>query len=223
MTLNKGNVNGKYWIPAECDVSIRPGWFYHKAEDDKVKTPEQLFQLYLKSVGRGANLLLNVPPDGNGLISPFDSASLVGFDKLKKEGLKNKFQFDGISFTKHTRFKYTKKLYDDNDKTFVKIKGDKQNMIKLYCKTGASVNCIVLKEFIKKGQKITDVKIAYSGWGVNDATKEIKFLSTIGNQRITTFPKIKAKYIFITLTSLKGTPVISEVAAYLIDESLIEK
>jgi alpha-L-fucosidase len=222
-TLNKGNVNGKYWIPAECDVSIRSGWFYHKAEDDKVKTPEQLFQLYLKSVGRGANLLLNVPPDGNGLITPFDSASLIGFDKLKKENFKNRFQFDGISFTKNRRFKYSKKLYDDNDKTFVKIKGDKQNMIKLYCKTGASINCIVLQEFIKKGQKITDVKIAYSGWGVTGANKEIKFFTTTGNKRIITFPKIKAKYIFITLTSLKGTPVISEVAAYLIDESLIEK
>jgi alpha-L-fucosidase len=222
-TLNNGNVNGKYWIPAECDVSIRPGWFYHKAEDDKVKTPEQLFQLYLKSVGRGANLLLNVPPDGNGLITSFDSAFLAGFDKLKKENFKNKFQFDGISFTKHARFKYRKKLYDDNNKTFVRVKGDKQNMIKLYCKTGASINCIVLKEFIKKGQKITDVKIAYSGWGVNDTTKEIKHLTTTGNERIITFPKIKAKYIFITLTSIKDTPLISEVAAYLIDESLIEK
>jgi alpha-L-fucosidase len=222
-TLNKGNVNGKYWIPAECDVSIRPGWFYHKAEDDKVKTPEQLFQLYLKSVGRGANLLLNVPPDGNGLITPFDSASLVGFDKLKKENFKNKFQFDGISFTRRKRFKYRKKLYDDTDRTFVKIKGNKQNMIKLCCKTGASINCIVLKEFIKKGQKIAGVKIGYSGRGGNGTIKEIKFLTTIGNKRIMTFPKINAKYIFITLTTLKGTPLISEVAAYLIDESLIEK
>ncbi len=66
--LNQGNINGKNWIPAECDVSIRPGWFYHKEEDDKVKTPEQLFELYLKSVGRGANLLLNIPPDRRGLI-----------------------------------------------------------------------------------------------------------------------------------------------------------
>ncbi len=76
-TLNHGNVNGKNWIPAECDVSIRPGWFYHKEEDDKVKTPEQLFTLYLKSVGRGSNLLLNVPPDREGLIDAHDSAALV--------------------------------------------------------------------------------------------------------------------------------------------------
>jgi len=46
-TLNRGNYNGKNWIPAECDVSIRPGWFYHAAEDKKVKTPQTLFELYL--------------------------------------------------------------------------------------------------------------------------------------------------------------------------------
>src|SRR5678816_1960164 len=84
-TLNHGNLNGKNWIPAECDVSIRPGWFYHKEEDEKVKTPEQLFQLYLKSVGRGANLLLNVPPDRRGMINEKDSAALVGFKHLREE------------------------------------------------------------------------------------------------------------------------------------------
>jgi alpha-L-fucosidase len=65
-TLNRGNYYGTKWMPAECDVSIRPGWFYHANEGDKIKSPQQLFELYLKSVGRGANLLLNVPPDTRG-------------------------------------------------------------------------------------------------------------------------------------------------------------
>ncbi|WP_462254567.1 alpha-L-fucosidase [Ferruginibacter sp.] len=222
-TLNAGNVNGKYWIPAECDVSIRPGWFYHKAEDDKVKTPEQLFQLYLKSVGRGANLLLNVPPDGNGLITKFDSAALVGFMKLREENFKNKFQFDGISFTKNKRFKYSKKLFDDNNQTFVRVRGSKENRIRLYYKTGAQINCIILKEFIKKGQKINSVKIEYFGWGSDAGIREVKSFSTMGSKRIITFPRINAKHIYITLTSLKAAPVVSEVEAYLIDENLIEK
>jgi alpha-L-fucosidase len=88
-TLNQGNENGRNWIPAECDVSIRPGWFYHKEEDNKVKTPEQLFDLYLKSVGRGANLLLNVPPDRRGLINENDSAALMGFRQLRDENFEN--------------------------------------------------------------------------------------------------------------------------------------
>lgn len=81
-TLNQGNRFGKTWIPAECDVSIRPGWFWHAEEDSKVKSPVELFHLYMKSVGRGASFLLNVPPDTRGLIHENDSASLVGFQQL---------------------------------------------------------------------------------------------------------------------------------------------
>jgi alpha-L-fucosidase len=80
--LNTGSESGKQWVPAECDVSIRPGWFYHAEEDSKVKTGEQLFDLYLKSVGRGSNLLLNVPPDRRGLINEKDSAALMDFKKI---------------------------------------------------------------------------------------------------------------------------------------------
>ena len=62
--LNRGDRPGTHWLPAECDVSIRPGWFYHPAEDEKVKSPDELLDLYYQSVGRGASFLLNVPPDG---------------------------------------------------------------------------------------------------------------------------------------------------------------
>jgi alpha-L-fucosidase len=65
--LQTGQPHGSVWIPAECDVSIRPGWFYHPEEDSLVKTPDQLWNIYLQSVGRGANLILNVPPDRQGL------------------------------------------------------------------------------------------------------------------------------------------------------------
>jgi alpha-L-fucosidase len=60
--LNTGAENGTHWIPAEVDVSIRKGWFYHAEEDTLVKTPQQLFDIYLTSVGRGSTLLLNIPP-----------------------------------------------------------------------------------------------------------------------------------------------------------------
>src|SRR3954452_11237815 len=73
-----GNRNGKQWIPAECDVSIRRGWFWHEAENNGVKKTPQLVNLYYKSAGRGANLLLNVPPNRDGLISSEDVASLKG-------------------------------------------------------------------------------------------------------------------------------------------------
>lgn len=77
--LNHGQRNGSHWLPAECDVSIRPGWFYHANEDQQVKTPEALTELYFQSVGRGAALLLNLPPDRRGQIHPNDCAALQGF------------------------------------------------------------------------------------------------------------------------------------------------
>jgi alpha-L-fucosidase len=73
-----GTRHGSHWLPAECDVSIRPGWFWHENENSKVKTPAQLIDLYYKSVGRGANLLLNVPPNRLGRLQEEDVNSLRG-------------------------------------------------------------------------------------------------------------------------------------------------
>ena len=68
--LQYGHPDGNQWVPAECDVSIRPGWFYHPEEDDRVKSPDQLVDLYYRSVGHNATLLLNFPVDRKGLIHP---------------------------------------------------------------------------------------------------------------------------------------------------------
>jgi len=77
-----GHRHGSHWMPAECDVSIRPGWFWHEQENAKVKTPAQLLDLYFKSTGRGASLLLNIPPDRRGLLGENDVASLRRFGEL---------------------------------------------------------------------------------------------------------------------------------------------
>lgn len=77
-----GTRHGLQWMPAECDVSIRPGWFFHEKENDRVKTPQTLFDIYLKSVGRGGSFLLNVPPDRRGLLHENDVASLRGFGSI---------------------------------------------------------------------------------------------------------------------------------------------
>jgi alpha-L-fucosidase len=74
-----GTKHGTKWMPAECDVSIRPGWFWHERETPRVKAPQLLTNLYYQSVGRGANLLLNVPPNRDGLIDPADAESLKAY------------------------------------------------------------------------------------------------------------------------------------------------
>ncbi|MEJ0103424.1 MAG: alpha-L-fucosidase [Bacteroidota bacterium] len=195
-TLNQGNINGANWIPAECDVSIRPGWFYHKEEDEKVKTPEQLFDLYLKSVGRGSSLLLNVPPDRRGLINEHDSASLIEFRKIREE-----------SFTKSTG----SKIFTGQPQT---------NVYTVKFSKPAAVNCIVIKEAIQSGQKIKSFTIRLKK--KNEIVKEIE-ATTVGRKRILSFPAAEADTIELTVTDAKSKPSLSEISAYLINEGLVEK
>jgi alpha-L-fucosidase len=77
--LQHGDPAGSVWRPAEVDVSIRPGWFHHPAEDDRVRSVDNLVELYFTSVGRNGKLLLNVPPTKDGLLHPTDVARLTGF------------------------------------------------------------------------------------------------------------------------------------------------
>jgi hypothetical protein len=82
--LQHGQPHGTVWRPGEADVSIRPGWFWHPAEDDRVRTPENLIDLYFLSVGRNAGLLLNVPPTSEGLFHPADVRSLKEFGRRRE-------------------------------------------------------------------------------------------------------------------------------------------
>jgi alpha-L-fucosidase len=219
--LNQGNYNGAKWIPAECDVSIRPGWFYHAAEDDKVKSPQQLFSLYLKSVGRGANLLLNVPPNRNGLISENDSASLAGFKMLRDESFN-----ENLLKQASTYYEFSQKDLSSNDLTFRSLDStataysiNLQNFIVLLPQA-AKVNCIVLREAIHLGQTIRKFSVVlYNG---NKVIKEISGTS-VGRKRILTFPATTITSFKVYLVDAQGNDNVSGVAAYLIDEGLVEK
>ncbi len=77
-----GDRFGNAWLPAEVDVSIRPGWFWHESQNDKVRSPENLVKIYYESIGRGASFLLNVPPDRRGLIHENDVQSMKEFRRI---------------------------------------------------------------------------------------------------------------------------------------------
>ena len=96
--LETGTRSGTHWMPAECDVSIRPGWLWHEKENARVKTPRQLLDLHYRSVGRGANLLLNVPPDRRGLLHENDIASLKGFGELVRKTFATNLGRNNVTF-----------------------------------------------------------------------------------------------------------------------------
>jgi alpha-L-fucosidase len=220
-TLNRGNMYGRNWIPAECDVSIRPGWFYHKEEDGKVKTSAQLFDLYLKSVGRGANFLLNVPPDRRGLIHEADSAALVGFEKMLRENFASNLALKARKELHYKMVVYKRDNFADGDpKTTESVNEYKNASFWLKFGTETRLNCIVLSENLEQGQQIAKGKVVL----VNGAqeVKEIPF-TTIGRKRILTFPTQQVTAVRLLIQDAKGTPVLSEVGAYLINENLIEK
>jgi alpha-L-fucosidase len=215
-TLNSGNVNGKHFIPAECDVSIRPGWFYHSSEDSMVKTPEQLFRLYLKNVGRGANFNLNVPPNRKGLISSPDSVSLTGFKKLKDEAFANEFAKGASVAIERTPISAEDQLsFTENQKLSDII--DTVILVEFYdLKT---INCIVLKEDLSRGQLIKKCELKL--FNNDELVKTIK-LTTIGHKRIVTFPSETISDMKIIIIDAKANPTIKEIHAYKIPENLIE-
>lgn len=220
-TLNTGNAYGKAWIPAECDVSIRPGWFYHAQEDDKVKSGEELFALYLKSVGRGANLLLNVPPDRRGLIHEKDSAALMQFKKLREKNfadnlLKNAKTYWEVSEEELLNQSLSYRTFSREDKVY----GISKQVFSVQFPQPTPVNCIVLKEAIHLGQSIEKFKIVL--YNEDKPVQEMEG-TTIGRKRILSFPLQTITSFKVYLQDRFGNDNVSGVAAYLIDQKLVEK
>jgi len=188
-TLNRGNFNGKNWIAAEADVSIRKGWFYHEEEDSTVKSGKTLFNLYLNSVGHGGNLLLNVPPNRKGLIAPQDSAALMDFRKIREAAFKTNLFKNAV------------------------IKNNK-NEIEICLTTPVTINSIQLQEQIKFGQRVIRFEI-YAGDNEADM-KKIAGSTTIGRKKIIQFPTTTAKCFKVKIIETKASPIMGAVAGYFI-------
>jgi alpha-L-fucosidase len=218
--LNTGNYNGKYWIPAECDVSIRPGWFYHAKEDDDVKKPKKLFELYLQSVGRGANLLLNVPPDRRGRIHENDSIALMAFKKIRDENFAINLLKNADSYYEFSQkdLKNRPVMLRGFDTTAAYYGMNLQNFI-VDLHGQQKVNCIVLREAIHLGQSIRRFSIVL--YKDEKAVGEIQGTS-VGRKRILTFPETTITSFRVYLEDAQGNDNISGVAAYLIEEKLVE-
>jgi len=193
-----------FWYPAEVDVSIRPGWFWHASEDSLVKDVAKLADIYLSSVGRNAVLLLNVPPDNRGLITDQDISSLRGMkawiDKMYATDLLNGSRPYGRG---------TSNLTDGDNSTSW---NPRRNPVASFVPAiAATFNVAMLQEDISKGQRVEKFIIeALSGaeWDT------IATGTTIGYKRLIRFPEVKADEIKLTIVSSRAAPYISTFALY---------
>jgi alpha-L-fucosidase len=214
--LNSGTEDGKSWVPAEVDVSIRPGWFYHSKEDSMVKTPEKLFEIYLSSVGRGSNLLLNLPPDRRGLIHENDIRSLKGFKAIKDAAFKNNLATSARISASNTRGNdkafAASNLVDQQKNNYWATDDDvRQAGLELSLQRPETVSYIVLQEYIRLGQRIKSFTVEAM---VEGTWKEIAAGTTIGYKVIKAVKPVVTQKLRINIKDSKACPVISGISVY---------
>jgi len=214
--LNTGDENGKYWIPAEVDVSIRPGWFYSANTDNQVKTLDQLESIYNTSVGRNSNLLLNVPVNRDGLIHPTDSTRLMEFKKYLDAAYKTDLAKGRKVTVSNIRGKDKKfngqNLTDGNNETYWTTDDQVKNaVITIDLGKETELNRIVLQEFIKLGQRVKSFSVEYLE---GSEFKTLDTQTTIGRKRILVFPTVKTSKIRVNILDANACPVLSSVQLY---------
>jgi alpha-L-fucosidase len=182
--LGEGDEHGVNWVPSESDVSIRPGWFWRKTEDAKVKTPAQLEELYYKSVGHNSSFLLNVPPNDKGLISDADIKALDGFhDRISKTFLNNLVLKDENSTSDFPYLLHTPTTFDT----------------------------IELGEDISKGQSVAEFTVEAE---INGKMTAIASGTTIGYKKLIRLNPVTTKTIEIKITKRQGDVKITTFGLY---------
>lgn len=213
--LNTGNENGTSWVPAETDVSIRPGWFYHAKEDSLVKSAERLFEIYLTSVGRGSVLLLNIPPDRRGRFHEEDVKSLKGFRMLLDTEFKTDHALNANATASNVRGEDTKyaasNLVDNNPNSYWATDDNVTSAsIELKLKQVTRIKYVVLKEHIKLGQRVKAFELqSYS----NGKWQPLASGTTIGHERILKV-SADAEAVRLVVKDSKACPVISSMEIY---------
>lgn len=227
--LQYGHPDGNQWVPAECDVSIRPGWFYHPEEDDRVKSPDQLVDLYYRSVGHNATLLLNFPVDRRGLIHPVDSANAVRFHEMIQQQLKTNLVAGMIPKVSNERGGdfVASALTDDNFDTYWATEdGVTTADIEFSFDTPTRMNRMMLQEYIPLGQRVKAFVVEYLDKDTWLPVKLNEETTTIGYKRLLRFEMVETKGIRIRITDARGPLCLSNVGVYdagNVSDSFVEK
>jgi alpha-L-fucosidase len=184
--LQHGQAAGTMWRPGEADVSIRPGWFHHDAEDAKVRSTEDLLELYFASVGRNANLLLNVPPTRDGVFHNADVARLADFGRRRDELFAN-------DFAAHARTRRS------------------GAGVELALRERSTVGMAVLRERIERGQTVSRYRVDAF---VNGAWLNVSRGTTIGRTKIDRFAPVASDRWRVVVEESARAPSLGEVGLF---------
>jgi alpha-L-fucosidase len=205
------NAKALIWYPAETDVSIRPGWFYHPEENDKVKSPEKLLDIYFHSVGRNSVLLVNLPPDKEGLINEADIKNLKEWTRLRDNIFKNNFA-KGASVIAANGIN-AKAILDNNYNTYWTTKGkDTTATIELKLKNKATFSVLMLQENIAIGQRIEKFDLEY--WD-GTSWKKAAEGTTVGYKRLLQFDPVTTDKVRLKINSSRLNPTIAELGLFM--------
>lgn len=214
--LNSGERPGNQWLPAECDVSIRPGWFYHAQEDASVKSADQLLNIYYASVGRGCCLNLNMPPDRRGQIHSNDVSALREFRKILDatfaSNLAKDAKFEASNVRGRDLLFSPDRLRDNNRETYWAT-DDAVTTPELVIrfKKPVSFNVVRLREYTPLGQRID--AFALDSWQDGQWREFFKGTS-IGNQRLVRSQFMVSDRIRLRILNAVACPAISEISVF---------
>ncbi len=214
--LGAGHLDGTHWVPAECDVSIRPGWFYHASQDDQVKSLDQLLDIYYKSVGRNGVLLLNIPPDKRGLLHENDVTRLRELRSAIDETFKVNLATDAHTNATNVRGKnpaHNAEMLLDADRRTYWTTDAHVSTGSITFDLGHSVTFdrVMLQEQIEVGQRIAS--FAVEVWRDGDWV-QIAEGTTIGYKRLLRLEPTNASQVRVVIREARTSPVISEFGLY---------
>jgi alpha-L-fucosidase len=186
---------GLIWYPAETDVSIRPGWFYHAREDSLVRSPSGLMDLYFTSVGRNSVLLLNIPPNRQGLISDADIRSLRGW----RRRMDSTFGVD-LAVGAFRR--------DSGMTTEIDFRGEGGGYAPTF-------DVLLLQEDIRQGQRVEQFVFEVEDHG---DWVQVASGTTIGYKRLLRFPPVTARRVRLRILSSRSGALIAKIGLYKLAE-----
>jgi len=192
--LNRGHVDGTTWMPSETDVSIRPGWYYHQSEDHKLKSLSKMVDIYYESVGRNSLLLLNIPPNKEGLVHHVDSTRLVDWYKQYSQELSTNLIGDKASLIVDGKKIGSKSLIDGEMNSYIELSAG--STVEVLFPRETKFNRILMGENIANGQSVKRFTIEAL---VDKKWVTIDQQTTIGYKRILRYPEISAKAIRMTI------------------------